>query len=85
MAPKKSGPMCIVTLNHHDFLMPVATGMKIVQLMGEAVECNSTYERGLDYTYTVGKPVKIEFTTVRHDQIRMPAEVKTFRLEHQRD
>lgn len=86
MATKvKSGPMCIVTIWHREYLMPVATGMKIVQLLSEALEVDSDYGGHGEYSYTVGKPVPCEFKTVRPDQLRMPAPVRTLRLEHGRD
>lgn len=81
-AKMKSGPMCIVTIWHRDYLMPVSAGMKIVQLMSEAIEVDADYQGGGDYVYTVGKPAKVEFSTVRADQLRMPTPAaKPLRLE----
>lgn len=80
----KNVPMCIVTVGFHHLLMPVSDGMKAVTLLSGAVECESQYGGELRMTYVVGDQPRVEFTTVRHSQIRMsePARpAKTLLLE----
>lgn len=82
-ARSKNTPMCIVTFGYRHFLMPVVSGMKLVQLLGESVECESNYEGGGELTYEIGDPVKVEFVTVRPSQLRMPpGPSEPRRLEH---
>lgn len=73
MATKKTGPMCIVTFGHRHLLMTVPSGMKLVQLLGEGIECESEYTGGMELTYVMGEPLRVEFVTVNPSQLRMPA------------
>ncbi|UPG87004.1 hypothetical protein L2Y94_06515 [Luteibacter aegosomatis] len=68
----KGGPLCAVTIGFQTFLMPVASGMKLVQIFTQAVDCDESYDGSYERKYTAGKQVAVHFTTVRDDQVRLP-------------
>lgn len=72
MATKKIEPMCAVDIGYQTYLMPATAGMKLVQLLTQAVECDKDYEDG-GYVYTAGDQVSVSYRNVRSAQIRMPA------------
>lgn len=66
-APK---PMCAVTIGFETYVLPAAAGMKVVELMQHALQCENDY--GLRETVTVTGPVKVIYRSMRPDQITMP-------------
>ncbi|HEY4294538.1 hypothetical protein [Luteibacter sp.] len=84
MKPKK-GPLCVITIGFQTFLMPVTAGMKLVQLLGQAIECEEFYAGTYERRYTAGKQVDVHLATVRDDQVRLPdpepKQRKVLRLE----
>ncbi len=71
MATPKQQPMCALTIGFDTFLMPAAAGMKVVELMQQAVTTDRTYGTAAD-TYEAGEPPRISLQVVRPSQIRMP-------------
>jgi hypothetical protein len=69
---KKAVPMCCVTIGYQHYLMPADKGMKVVELMQSAFECEQRYEdRGMQYQ--VGEPPqRVVFEMVRPGQIVQP-------------
>lgn len=73
MATKpKNEQMCVVKIGYRDYLMPAAAGMKVVQLLTQAVECEERYEGNLDFIYEAGDQVSVSYRNVRSSQIKMP-------------
>ena len=70
MATKKTGPMCVVTINYHEYIMPAAAGMKVVQLMTGAMQVDSHYDNGRAYELRRDEPVTVEYASVVPSQIR---------------
>lgn len=70
MATPKQQPMCAVTIGFDTYLMPAAAGMKVVELMQQAVTTDRTYGTARD-SYEAGEPPQISFQVVRPSQIRM--------------
>jgi hypothetical protein len=63
--------MCCVRIGYQEFLMPADKGMKVVELMTSAVDCDKQYlERG--YSYTLRDQPDVSFNLVKPDQIRLP-------------
>lgn len=67
----KNEPMCVVKIGYHTHLMPATAGMKVVQLLTQAVECEEHYEDA-GYVYDAGDQVNVSYRNVRPGQIRMP-------------
>ncbi|ULU26615.1 hypothetical protein [Dyella terrae] len=73
MATKpKSEQMCVFKIGYRDYLMPAAAGMKVVQLLTQAVECEEHYEGDLEFVYVAGDQVNVSYRNVRSGQIHMP-------------
>jgi hypothetical protein len=72
---RKPVPMCCVTIDHNDFLLPVDKGMKLVELMQHAVACYRNYEEH-GYRYAVRETPSIELTVVKPSQIVMPRDAQ---------
>lgn len=66
----KPQPMCAVTIGYETYLLPSAAGMKLVDLMQQALACKADY--GLGDTVTATGPVDVKYRSVRPDQITMP-------------
>lgn len=82
MATKpKNEPMCAVTIGYQTLLMPASLGMKVVQMLQSAFECDRDW--GDDREYIVKEQITVEFRSVRASQIRFPEAVKRLLLEHQ--
>lgn len=69
---KKPVTMCCVTIDFRTYLLPADKGMKLVELLQSAFECEKLYEdRG--YAYQVGvQPERVSLEIVRAGQIRQP-------------
>ena len=77
--PAKPVPMCCVSIGHQDVLLPFAAGMKLVELMQNAVGTRKRFS-GLEYQYIVGDQLNVEFVSVKPNQVVMPSDVP--RLEN---
>lgn len=72
MATKpKNEQMCVVKIGYRDYLMPASAGMKLVQLLTQAVECEENYQGDLEFVYVAGDQVNVSYRNVRDSQIRM--------------
>lgn len=81
MATKpKNEPMCAVTIGYQTLLMPASLGMKVVQMLQSAFECDRDW--GDDREYIVKEQITVEFRSVRAEPIRMPAPATRLALEH---
>lgn len=68
MATPKS--MCVLTIGHYDYLMPAEAGMKVMQLMQQAVSAERSAE---DFrSWHAGRPVHLAMEMVSADKIHMP-------------
>lgn len=75
-------PMCVVTVGGGQYLMPTDAGMKVMQLMQQALTCR--YDYGTDYmskAYVAGDTPSLSLEMVKPSEIRMPpgAEVEPAR------
>lgn len=68
-ARSKPVQMCCVSIGFQAFLMPVEVGMKMVSLLGQAMSCDKQYDAG-GWVFYVEEQPRVEFVTVRPDQIR---------------
>lgn len=66
----KSQPMCIITIGFQNLLLPISDGMKVVQLLSQAIDCEQQYEGGGEFTYVVHEQVDVGLKTVQPRQIR---------------
>jgi len=62
--------MCCVTIGHMTLLMQADKGMKLVELMLHAVECERGYR--IPEKYMVGDQPRVELFMVKPGQIHMP-------------
>lgn len=62
--------MCCVSIGYRDLIMPADKGMKLVELLQHAVECERGYER--PEVYTVGEQPHVQLTMIKPRQIRAP-------------
>ncbi len=68
MANPKS--MCVLTIGHYDYLMPAEAGMKVMQLMQQAVSAERSRE---DFrSWNAGEPAHLAMEMVSADKIHMP-------------
>lgn len=75
----KPVPMCCVTIGYQQFILPFASGMKLVELMQNAFTAQQHFDdRSL--RFVVGDQPSVEFVAVRPNQIVMPSDAP--RLEH---
>lgn len=63
-------PMCAVTIGYETYVMPASAGMKVVELMQQALACECDY--GIGDTITATGPVNVTYRSMRSDQITMP-------------
>ncbi|WP_153159656.1 hypothetical protein [Zoogloea sp. 1C4] len=66
----KPQPMCAVTIGFETYLLPSAAGMKLVDLMQQALACERDF--GIGNNVTATGPVDVHYRSVRPDQITMP-------------
>ncbi len=70
-AARKPVTMCCVTLDFKHYLIPADKGMKLVELLQSAFECEKTYEARGGYAYEVREqPEHVSLEIVRPGQIR---------------
>ena len=73
--PTKPVPMSIVTINYQDFILPFAQGMKLVELMQNAVGCNRNFDSTARHPrYVVTDQPIVEFSSIKLDQVVMPSD-----------
>lgn len=70
-------PMCAVTIGFETYLMPADAGMKVVQLMTQAVTVEREFGAALRDTYSVGDTPRVEYVAVKQSQIKMPEGAET--------
>ncbi len=70
-AAKKAVAMCCVTIGYRDYLMPADKGMKVVELMQSAFECEKGWG-SLNHNYVPGEQPQVCFEMVRPSQIKAP-------------
>lgn len=72
--PTKPVPMCSVSIDHQDYLLPFSLGVKLVELMQHAVRCRLDYAAGFSArAYVVSEQPTVEFCAVKPNQIVMPS------------
>ena len=71
--PAKPVPMCCVSIGFQDVLLPFPAGMKLVELMQNAVATQKHFD-GRAYQYVVGDQLGVEFVSVKPNQIVMPCD-----------
>jgi hypothetical protein len=70
-AVKKTVPMCCVTIGYTNYLLPADKGMKVVELMQSAFECNERFGAG-DSQYEIREQPRVGLEIVRPNQIVQP-------------
>lgn len=71
MATPKS--MCVVTLGSDQYLMPTEAGMKVMQLMQQALMCRNTYSDDFRHKqWVAGDTPGLSLEMVKPSEIRMP-------------
>ena len=71
---RQTAQYCIVTIGYQRLLLPQAQGLKLMEITSKALECSHEYDSTKGrYLYRVGDPLEIEVTTVREEQLIMPA------------
>ena len=68
-APKKPVTMCCVTIDYNDFILPADQGMRLVELMQQAMRCREEYVDGRIYVLDA-KPLDISMAIIRPSQVR---------------
>lgn len=71
MPPAKPVPMCCVSINYTEYLMPADVGMKLVALLNHAIECRPDYTAE-GHRYLVMDAPEVRYTSVRPNQIVFP-------------
>lgn len=67
----KPVPLCCVSIGYQALLMPADKGMKLVELLQGAVECDRRYE-GHGPTYYLREQPDVEYVAVKPQQVRAP-------------
>lgn len=67
---KKAVPMCVVSIGYRDYLMPVTAGMKLVELMSSAVECERQFD---PRRFEIGEQPLVQLEVVKASQISRPS------------
>lgn len=70
LSKTKAQPMCCVAIGYQHFLMPSADGLKVMQLLQQASECERSYENG-GYVYAIKEPAEVKWSSVNHSQVRL--------------
>ncbi len=63
--------MACVTLGYTEYLMPMSSAVRLVELMGKAVKCQKEYD-GNRFKYLFGEPVSVELASILMKDIVMP-------------
>ena len=70
--PAKPAPMCCVSIGFQDVLLPFAAGMKLVELLQNAVATQKRFDDRA-YQYVVGEQIGVEVVAVKPSQVVMPS------------
>lgn len=70
MATKKSVQMCCVSVDYRTYLLPATDGMRLVEIMQRAFECNARYDEGK--TYELGPQPEVSLVLVKPSQVKEP-------------
>lgn len=62
--------VCCVTIGFEHYLLPLDKGLKLVDLLQNAVQCEKHYESG--YEYSVREQAECSLVMVKASQIRTP-------------
>jgi len=65
--------MCIVSISHRDYLMPSDKGMKLVELMQHAIECDWDFTGNI-HAYIVREQPETRYKSVKPSEIKIPQE-----------
>lgn len=68
---KQAAQLCCVTIGYDNFLMPAGPGMKVVELMQQAIICHKHFE-DRDYQYDAGDQPRVSFELVKPARVHMP-------------
>lgn len=63
--------MCCVAIGYQTYLLPSDRGMKLVELLQSAVECERTYDIG--FAYVPGDQPEVTYAVVKASQIKAPS------------
>lgn len=66
--PAKPVPMCCVTIGYQQFILPFATGMKLVRIDAERIHHAATFRRQIA-SVRCWRSAKREFVAVKPNQI----------------
>lgn len=66
---KKPVPMCCVSIDYRNYIMPADKGMKLVELLQTAFESDKNFADS-GYVYSVGEQPEVAFALVKPSQIR---------------
>lgn len=72
MGKSKAQQLAAVRIGYRFYLLPAANAAKVVELLSQGIECDDHYGDG-EMTYTIGKPIELEYRIVRPSQVRRPA------------
>lgn len=70
---KKPVAMCCVNVGYYRLLMPADKGMRMVELLQSAVECQMDYQTGAGDIYYVQEQPHVSLTMVKPSQVRQAA------------
>ncbi|WP_420996216.1 hypothetical protein ACKI2N_002435 [Cupriavidus sp. 30B13] len=69
---KKAVPMCVVRIGYQDYLLPASGGMKLVELMTTAVECEQTGYQPPKFVIGEQPEVRLQMVKQQHVHQREP-------------
>lgn len=69
-AKSSQAPLCVVQIGFQQLLLPIAKGLKVIELLQGAAEVELAFDEGR--VYRVGKQPRIELTTVQPSDIEWP-------------
>lgn len=61
--------MCVVQIGFTTVLMPAANGIKVVQLLGDALDCDRRYDGDTRERYQITGPLRVEYRSVNPNQV----------------
>lgn len=64
--------MCIVTIGYQHYLIPIADGLRVMDIMHKALSCEWNFREGSEKEFDVGDAPTLSMQTIRADQLRMP-------------
>lgn len=67
----KQQQMAVVSLGYRDYLLPQASALKVLDLMSQALEVDSTYS-GSKLRYRVGEAPDVSLVVVKSEQLDLP-------------